>query len=47
MNIPLRIIFKSDTWENFFYMIFFLGLAYTIYQVMNWNVKIRREKGLD
>jgi hypothetical protein len=47
MNIPLRIIFKSDNWENFFYMIFFLGLAFTIYHVMNWNVKIRREKGWD
>lgn len=33
--------------EDFYYLIFFIVLAYGLYKLKNWNTIIRREKKLE
>lgn len=37
----------SQGWENFLYMIFFIGLAILLYKLMKWNVGVRESKNMD
>lgn len=37
----------SKAWENFFYMLIFIGLAIVLYKLMKWNTAVRKSKKMD